>query len=106
MAKVRPCLTDAEVNHLRRLLGWISCEVGQSPEEMETMLRKIIPAIAPNIDDTGRLALKQDYDKSVAVPKYVRSAIKALEKTLIAQDGAVLDVDPLRTVLELDRPDN
>lgn len=103
MTKVRPNLTDAEANHLRRLLGWISCEVGQSPEEMEAMLRKIVPAIAPNIDDAGRLALKQDYEKSVAVPKYVRAAIKALEKTLIARDGAILDVDPLRTVLELGR---
>lgn len=102
MSKVRPNLTDAEVGHLRRLLGWVRCEIGQSPEDLEATLRKITPAVAPEIGDEGRLRLKEMYDKSVNVPQYIRAAIKALEKTLVAQDGVILDVDSTRTVRELE----
>jgi hypothetical protein len=51
-------LTDAEVNHLRKLLGWIEGEIGQAPEDMVATLKKIAPAIGPDVSEEGRLRMK------------------------------------------------
>jgi hypothetical protein len=102
MTKVRPNLSDAEVNHLRKLLGWIDCEIGQSPDEMVETLKKVAPAVGPDVSDEAKLALKAAYDKSAAVPQYVRAAVKALRKTLVKQDGDILDLHSVRTVRHIE----
>jgi len=86
---VRPNLTQAQVNHLRRLLGWVRCEVGQTPDEIvETMRGLNMPEPSPE----GKARLLECHAKAAAVPKYVRAAVKALEKLLVKQDGVVVDV--------------
>jgi hypothetical protein len=55
MSKMNRPLTDAELSHLRKLLGWIDCEIGQAPEEMVETLKKIAPAISPEVDEECRL---------------------------------------------------
>jgi len=89
---MRPNLTPAEVNHLRRLLGWVRCEVGQSPDEMIKTVREIAGSIQ-DVGDEGKARLVEAHQKSESVPKYVRSAVKALEKLLVKQDGVIIDVD-------------
>ena len=85
-------LTQSDVNHLRRLLGWVRCEIGQSPEEMRAMLLRLAPSIQ-FIDDAGQARIIEQYQKTNAVPKYVRQAIKALELSLIRYDGGIIDAD-------------
>lgn len=88
---MRPNLTQAQVNHLRRLLGWVRCEVGQTPDEIvETMRGLNMPEPSPE----GKARLLECHAKAAAVPKYVRAAVKALEKLLVKQDGVVVDVAP------------
>jgi hypothetical protein len=77
-------LTPSEINHLRRLLGYVRCEIGQTPEE------NIAHAIA-DISDEGKTRLVDQHKKCAAVPQYVRAAIKALEKTIAKQDGEIVD---------------
>jgi hypothetical protein len=74
-------LTPAEVNHLRLLLGWAACEIGQSPEEFVTTVRSIAPQIQ-DISQEGKARLVQHHATASNVPKYVRAAVKALRKTL------------------------
>jgi transposase-like protein len=84
-------LTFAEVNHLRRLLGWVACEAGQTPEEFVATLRQIAPAVG-DVSDEGKTRLAETYAKSASVPKYVHAAIKALRKA-IEPDGTTIDVE-------------
>lgn len=71
--------SEAERNHLRRLLAWCECEVGQEPEQFL--------AIAPAIINEGNLESSRDivteeYNRLKSKPVYVRSAIKSLKKYL------------------------
>lgn len=101
MAKINKPLTDAEVNHLRRLLGWVRCEVGQAPEEMVETLKAIAPAVGQVTDPAAEARMRAAYEKSAAVPKYVRAAIKALEKTIVQRAGEIVDAEPASEVPEV-----
>jgi len=85
-------LSTAEINHLRRLLGWIRCEVGQSPDELVETLKKIAPAVG-EVSDAGRQRTVESMEKAASVPLYVRSALKALSKAIADQPGDVVDAD-------------
>jgi hypothetical protein len=74
-------MTRAELKHLRRLVAWVRCEIGQTPEELEATVREILPKIGP-IDDGGKARLVQAHDRARHVPKYVRAAVAALGRTL------------------------
>jgi hypothetical protein len=94
-------LSDAEVNHLRKLLGWVRCEIGQSPEEMVQTLNSISPAIGPALSEEAKARMVAAHAKAAAVPKYVRAAVKALEKTIVQHAGEVVDVEATREVREV-----
>ena len=92
-------LDKAQVNHLRRLLGWVRCSDGvfQSPEEMVATLRQIAPHV--DVPDEGaKQRLAESYAKAASIPKYVRAAIKALEPVVREAEGTV--VDALNPVVE------
>ena len=72
-------LSTSDINHLRRLLGYVRCEIGQPPDEMAMTVNALLPDIEP-VSDEGKMRLIRAYQKSDSVPKYVRAAIKALEK--------------------------
>jgi hypothetical protein len=74
-------LGESDVNHLRRLLGYVRCEIGQSPEEVIGTVQLIASKCGP-IDTEGQQRLVQHYQQSARVPKYVRDAVKALEKVV------------------------
>jgi hypothetical protein len=85
-------LSDSEINHLRRLLGWVRCEVGQSPDEMLNTAKSIAPAIG-EVSDEGKQRMVEAYAKSANVPAYIRAAIKALEKVFEPKAGEVVDAE-------------
>ena len=98
-------LTKAELNHLRKLLGWVSCEIGQSPSEMKETLKTISPVIG-EIDDEAKQRLVVAYEKSANVPKCVRQAVKALSNTLAAHGGYVIDAESSNASINLDDRQN
>jgi hypothetical protein len=106
MSKLNKPLTDAEVNHLRKLLGWVRCEIGQSPEEMVQTVSNIAPAIGPDLSEEAKARLVAAHNKAASVPKYIRAAVKALEKTLVQQAGEVVDVEASREVREIGHSSN
>lgn len=101
MTKLTSQLTDAEINHLRRLLAYVECEIGQAPEEMVETLKRIAPAVNDDIGVEAYGRLEKAYEQSVAVPQYIRQAIKALKKTIVKHSGEITDVDSTRVVQEL-----
>ncbi len=86
-------LTTAEINHLRRLLGWVACEVGQTPEDMVETVRQIATSIQ-DVDEAGKARLVEAHQRASAVPKYIRAAVKALRKAIdpdvVTVDGVVV----------------
>lgn len=90
-SQLKPNLTQAQTNHLRRLLAWVRGEVGQTPQEMVETLRGLGPMPEPSAEAKARLV--DSYKRAEAVPKYVRAAVKALEKLLLKQEGTIVDVE-------------
>lgn len=89
--QLKPNLTQSQTNHLRRLLAWVRGEVGQTPQEMVETLRGLGPMPEPSAEAKARLV--DSYKRAEAVPKYVRAAVKALEKLLLKQEGTIVDVE-------------
>ena len=85
-------LSTAEINHLRRLIGWMDCEVGPSPDEMVDTMKKIAPTTG-HVSDEGRQRMIESMEKAASVPLYVRAAIKALRKATADQSGQVVDAE-------------
>lgn len=82
-------LKDSDVNHLRRLLGYVRCEIAQSPEEFKETLREIAP-YCDELTSAAQVMLVEHYHKAEAVPRYVRAAVKALEKLLRDAEGEII----------------
>lgn len=72
-------MKQSQINHLRRLLGWVRCEVGQSTAEMMETVRGLAEKGLTVNDPEAQQRLVEAHDKARAIPKYVRDAIKALE---------------------------
>lgn len=74
-------MKSSDVNHLRRLVAWVRTEIGQSPEEFVATMQDVASQLGhPDLEDSAKARLVQAHDKSRAVPKYARDAVKALEK--------------------------
>ena len=88
-------LNKAQVNHLRRLLGWVRCSEGvfQSPEEIKATVRQIAPAIKDEITADAMRRVVESYMRAESIPKYVRAAIKALEPLVKDAEGEFVDAE-------------
>lgn len=87
-------MTPVEKGHLRRLLGWLRCEVGQTPEEQRATMASIAHALDGYPGGEAQRRVMESYDRAASVPRYVRHAIKALEPLVREGDGAVVDAEP------------
>lgn len=83
-------LTRAQINHLRRLLGWMRCEVGQTPEEQRATMASIAHALTEYPDEAAQGRIMESYDRAASIPKYIRAAIKALEPVVREEIGEVV----------------
>lgn len=88
-------MTDAEVNHLRRLLAWIRLEHSLGEEMMLGYLEGAQKAV--ECDSTCLPKAQQIIDERVAkiasVPAYIRQAVKMLTKAIRDHDAATRMVD-------------
>jgi hypothetical protein len=97
-------MKHSDLNHLRRLLGWVSCEIGQTPDELVATVQAISDKLGPvDIADEGKQRLVEAHDKARAVPAYVHTALKALRKTIQPGEAVGVEVDPVNA---LDAPAN
>ncbi|MGE8446443.1 MAG: hypothetical protein ACN6O1_09515 [Comamonas sp.] len=81
-------MTEAQVNHLRRLLAWLRCAYMLD----EHMQRGFMQGAALSVQHGGATPerageiLQQQADKINQVPAYVRQAHKMLSKALLEHD--------------------
>ena len=86
-------LKTSDVNHLRRLLGYVRCELGQTPDEFLATCKAIAPSFEGELSPESKRRLTVSYEHAVRIPLYVRAAVKALEKVVKEIDGDVVDAD-------------
>lgn len=78
-------MKQSDLSHLRRLLGWVRCDIGQDPAgQQQTMIDIADKLGIKAIDADAKARLVHSYRRAEAVPVYVRDAVKALEKTVAA----------------------
>ena len=86
----------SELNHLRRLLAWVACEIGQAPDELVKTVQGLLPALGHEVADEAKQRLVQAHREAVSVPRYVRAAVKALGKRV----GAHCDLEDAESLDE------
>lgn len=83
-------MTQAELNHLRRLVAWVRCEYFFEPDEYVNLAREhMAMGIGPS-DDDAKQRMVEYHDKLRQCPKYVHAAVKSLSKYL-TDHGPVVD---------------
>lgn len=93
-------MKQSDLNHLRRLLGWIRCDIGQSPAELQQTMIDVAEGLGhPEISPEAKARMVETYRRAESIPLYVRAAVKALEKALAAGGGG-RGVDPARATAE------
>lgn len=68
----------SDLNHLRRLVAWVRCEIGQTPDDLVETVRNLAER-GVTTDEAGMERMVQAHDTARSVPKYVRDAVMALE---------------------------
>ena len=77
-------MTEAEVNHLRRLLAWMRVEYMLDPDAQRGYLLGASECVAGGwaTPEQGGAIVQQAADKINRVPIYVRQGVKMLTKAL------------------------
>lgn len=77
-------MTEAEVNHLRRLLAWMRCEWMLDPDMQRGMLSAIehLGAAGAITHEMATDAVAERAEKVNQVPAYVRQAVKMLTQAI------------------------
>ncbi|ULR87215.1 hypothetical protein [Comamonas sp. B21-038] len=81
-------MTEAQVNHLRRLLAWLRCEYMLDGDMQRGFINAVVKCHETGIA-TGRNAqdlLQEKAEQINQVPAYVRQAHKMLSKALLEHD--------------------
>lgn len=81
-------MTDAEVNHLRRLLAWMRCEWTLDPDMQRGYLMGASESVAAGFATPERAGeiVAEKAARINQVPAYVRQAVKMLTKAIRDHD--------------------
>lgn len=80
-------MTEAEVNHLRRLLAWLRCEYTLDEHMQRGFLMGAASAVQHGVDPALASAVVQKKAEQInRCPAYVRQAHKMLDKALRAHE--------------------
>lgn len=91
-------LTEAQVNHLRRLLAWLICEYNLSEAGQEGLLIGLNAAVATGAQvERAQAILDQEVERIRRVPAYIRQAVKMLSKAIREHDAKTRMVEGERT---------
>lgn len=86
-------LKESDINHLRRLVAWVRCEIGETEQEMIARYCEIAKILPHELDDEAKQSIVKSIENASNVPQYIRRAIKALEKVVGKIDGDIVDAD-------------
>lgn len=75
-------LTDAEINHLRRLLAWLDCEYTLCADRQRGVVNALNWVAADGRPKEAQEVLDQQLATTRHVPAYVRQAYRMLQKAV------------------------
>ena len=82
-------MTEAQVNHLRRLLAWMRTEWMLDEDSQRGYLKGAAHALAFGVDaERVNAVVQEGVDQVNSVPLYVRQAVKMLTKALREHEAA------------------
>lgn len=91
-------LTDAEVNHLRRLLAWLTCEYNLSEDGQRGIVLGLTKAVSAGADvHRAQVILDDEIARIRRVPAYIRQAVKMLTKVVRDHDAKTKMVEHRRS---------
>lgn len=97
-------MTDAEVNHLRRLLAWMRCEWMLDPDAQRGYLSGASEVVRFGLasEERASAVVQEAADKINQCPAYVRQAVKMLTKALRDHErwAGVVEVDSMTPINE------
>lgn len=89
-------LTDAEVNHLRRLLAWLTCEFNLGEAGQHGLLMGLNMAVEAGADlERAQSVLDGEAARIRSVPAYIRNAVKMLTKAVRDHDARTRVINEL-----------
>lgn len=87
-------MTDAQVNHLRRLLAWLTCEYNLSDEGQQGVMIGLNMAVAGGVAPArAQAVLDEEVARVRHVPAYIRQAVRMLTKAVRDHDARTRVVD-------------
>lgn len=81
-------LTESQVNHLRRVLAWLTCEYNLSVEGQRGFQKGLLGVVThdPSKLTAAQAVLDREAERIQHVPVYIRRGIKALTKAIREHD--------------------
>lgn len=87
-------MTDAQVNHLRRLLAWLVCEYNLSDEGQRGIMTGLHMAVLAGVDMArAQAVLDTEIERVRHVPAYIRQAVRMLTKAVRDHDARSRVID-------------
>lgn len=97
-------MTDAQVNHLRRLLAWIVCEYNLSDEGQRGIMHGLHMAVSGGADQArAQAVLDAEIERVRRVPAYIRQAVIMLTKAVREHDAQSHVIDAAISPQELQK---
>lgn len=87
-------LTEAEVNHLRRLLAWLVCEYNLGEDGQRGLMIGLHKAVDAGVPiERAQAVLDEEAQRIQRVPNYIRQAVKMLQKAVRDHDAGTRTID-------------
>lgn len=93
---MKASLKESDINHLRRLVAWVRCEIGQTEQELIAQYCEIAKILPHELSDDSKQRIVKSIEDARNVPQYIRRAVKALEKVVGKIDGDIVDAEASR----------
>ena len=87
-------IKQSDINHLRRLLGYVRCEIGCDEQETIKRYAELSGVFDHDLDEAAKQRIVESIRKAASVPQYIRRALAALEK-VVKESGDTVDAETL-----------
>jgi len=85
-------IKQSDINHLRRLLGYVKCEIGGDEQETIQRYAELSGIVDHDLDEAAKQRIVESVSKAASVPQYIRRAVAALEK-VVKESGDTFDAE-------------
>lgn len=85
-------IKQSDINHLRRLIAYVRCEIGEDEQKTIQRYTEIAGIVDTEPDEAAKQRIMESIKKAANVPQYIRRAIAALEK-VIDDRGDIVDAE-------------